>query len=265
MKKVYEPSNSLEGHMLQDILRQRGIDARLEGAGLQGAVGELPAIGLVRLLVEEEDFAAAREVIAAWERTPVPDPVEVPSRKLPGALVGALVGLVLGFGGAYAWFRVPTNSNGNDYDGDGVLDERWNYSPGGTLISSEGDRNFDRQTDVRWKFNSYGHPESSESDDDFDGTFESRTRFLNGQPHVTLTRTAEKDTADMRYLFRHGVLTTIEFLDKRSGNPLRVENYVRSRLASADIDSDRDGKLDRRHVYDELMNVTSTEAIEAPY
>ena len=69
MKTVFEPSNSLEGYMLQDLLKQRGIDSRLDGAHLQGGVGELPASGLVRLVVAEEDFRAARAVIDDYMRS----------------------------------------------------------------------------------------------------------------------------------------------------------------------------------------------------
>ncbi len=76
MKTVFEPSNALEGHMLQDVLRQRGIDSRLDGAHLQSGVGELPAIGLVRLLVDEKDYKAARAVIEEWDSSVVHDPFQ---------------------------------------------------------------------------------------------------------------------------------------------------------------------------------------------
>jgi hypothetical protein len=79
MKTVFEPSNSLEGYMLQDLLKQRGIDSRLDGAHLQGGVGELPASGLVRLVVSEEDFTAARAVIDDWESAHVTDPIPAPA------------------------------------------------------------------------------------------------------------------------------------------------------------------------------------------
>lgn len=264
MKTVYEPANTLEGHMLQDILRQRGIESRLEGAGLQGAVGELPAIGLVRLLVEDEDYAEARAAIDEWEKTPVANPIEAPPARAPGALVGALVGIILGFGGAYTWFRVPANTSGADYDGDGVLDERWNYSPGGTLVSSESDRNFDKIMDTRTRFDRYGFAESGESDDDFDGTFESRTRYRKGQAYLTTTDAGGKLSVNVRYLYRDGVLAKIEYVSKDSGQPLRIESYVPGMLVSADVDTDRDGRLDRRYFYDDLVNVTSTEEIAAP-
>jgi hypothetical protein len=264
MKTVYEPANSLEGHMLQDVLRQRGIEARLDGAGLQGAVGELPAIGLVRLRVEDEDYAEARAAIDEWEKTPVANPIEAPPARAPRALVGALMGIILGCGGAYAWFRVPTNTSGYDHNGDGILDERWSYSPSGAPVSSEVDRNFDQIMDVRTRFDRRSVPESSESDDDFDGTFESRTRYRNGQAYLTTTDGGGKLSVNLRYLYRHGVLAKIEYVDTDTGAPLRVEDYVPGKLVRADVDTDRDGRLDRRYFYDDLANVTSTEEIAAP-
>lgn len=48
-------------------LQQAGIDARIEGEYLQGGVGDLAAIGNVRVLVNDRDFDQAREVIADWE------------------------------------------------------------------------------------------------------------------------------------------------------------------------------------------------------
>jgi CheY-like chemotaxis protein len=64
MKTLYEPSNAIEAHMLQDLLQQEGISTRIQGAYLQGAVGELPASGLVHLVVEDDD--TIRQVIRAF-------------------------------------------------------------------------------------------------------------------------------------------------------------------------------------------------------
>ncbi len=79
MKTLYEPSNALEAHMLHDLLQQEGIPSRVDGAYLQGAVGELPASGLVRLVVEDNDYEQARAVILRWEATEVPNPTPPPS------------------------------------------------------------------------------------------------------------------------------------------------------------------------------------------
>lgn len=60
MKLLHQPANAVEGHMLADLLRQQGIASTLLGEHLQGAIGELPAAGLVRLMVAEEDHETTR-------------------------------------------------------------------------------------------------------------------------------------------------------------------------------------------------------------
>ena len=77
MRSVYEPSNAIQAHVLQDVLRQHGIASHVQGEHLQGAVGELPAGSLVRLLVAEGDYAAARRAVEEWERAAPMDEEEL--------------------------------------------------------------------------------------------------------------------------------------------------------------------------------------------
>ena len=67
MKTVYDASNNIEAHLVMHQLQQAGIDARIEGEYLQGGIGELPAAGNVRVIVNSKDEAEARLVIADWE------------------------------------------------------------------------------------------------------------------------------------------------------------------------------------------------------
>jgi Putative prokaryotic signal transducing protein len=67
MKSVYEASTGLDAHMILNLLEMRGISGRIEGEYLQGGIGELQAIGLVRVMVEEQDYDEARKIIAEWE------------------------------------------------------------------------------------------------------------------------------------------------------------------------------------------------------
>jgi hypothetical protein len=248
--------------MLEDLLRQRGISARLEGAGLQGAIGELPAIGLVRLVVEDSDFGAARAVIDEWEKSAVPDPVTALPKQRAGALVGAAIGLVLGIGGAIMYFRVPANVDGFDHNGDGELDERWMTSPGGTPIRTEIDRNFDGDVDFVWKLDRYGQAESGQSDDDFNGTFETQFRLRNGQVYFAQVDTDGDSIPDLESFARFGVLGTVEYRPNNSSRPVRVETFQLGKLVSADVDTDRDGTLDRRYTYDAFGEVASVKEIE---
>ena len=63
MQRIYEPENLLEGEMLLGMLASEGIEAHLLGQHLVGAVGELPACGLLGLLVAAPFAAAATAAV----------------------------------------------------------------------------------------------------------------------------------------------------------------------------------------------------------
>lgn len=67
VKTAYDAANNIDAHLVMHQLQQAGIDARIEGEFLQGGIGELPAAGNVRVIVDDQDLAEARAVIADWE------------------------------------------------------------------------------------------------------------------------------------------------------------------------------------------------------
>ncbi len=67
MKTVFDASSNIEAHLVMHQLQQAGIEATIQGEYLQGAIGELPAAGFIRVLVKAKDVDAARQVIADWE------------------------------------------------------------------------------------------------------------------------------------------------------------------------------------------------------
>lgn len=67
MRTLYEAANAIEAHMLQGVLHQEGIATTVQGAWLQGAVGELPAMSTVRLLVDDDRYDDARAAVARWQ------------------------------------------------------------------------------------------------------------------------------------------------------------------------------------------------------
>ena len=79
MKTVYETSTGLDAHMILNLLEVRGIAGRIEGEYLQGGIGELPAMGLVRVLVAEENYPEAKQIISEWES--IQPPGKRPNRK----------------------------------------------------------------------------------------------------------------------------------------------------------------------------------------
>lgn len=67
MKTVYEASNTLEAHMIRNLIEQFGISAWVDGEYLQGGVGEIQAMGIVRVQVNDVDYQQASQVISDWE------------------------------------------------------------------------------------------------------------------------------------------------------------------------------------------------------
>lgn len=81
MQRIYEPADLLEAQLLLGMLQQRGFTVRLLGADLLGAMGELPAMGLLSLIVPDEDARLARQLIDEY-LSATPEPGE-PSNLLP--------------------------------------------------------------------------------------------------------------------------------------------------------------------------------------
>lgn len=103
MKTLYQAANAVEAHMLADYLKQEGLSAQVLGEHLQGAVGELPASGLVRLVIDEAQYEAGREAIARWEAVQPADAPLASSAVNPGHTVWVFVlGLLAGAAGMYA-------------------------------------------------------------------------------------------------------------------------------------------------------------------
>ena len=247
--------------MLLDLVKQEGIEAHIQGEALQGAMGEVPMNGLVRLVVPEEHYPAARAIVDRWERTEVPVPLPKPPSRSSGLRM-LVLGLVIGVGGTYAAYRAPVTSNSVDYDRDGVPDETWTYAPNGTPIKMEADRNLDHKVDYIAHYNARGIIESAESDDNFDGVFETKMGFRNSNVEVAETDTDGDGYPDLRTRYVHGVIDTIEYINPTTGHPLRVEHYALGVLKYADVDTDKDGVLDTRIKYTRLAEVESREPLK---
>jgi hypothetical protein len=64
MQVVYEAANLIDAHLVRHALEHAGIPVFIRGEALQGAIGELPACGLVAVCVPESHWAQARLVVA---------------------------------------------------------------------------------------------------------------------------------------------------------------------------------------------------------
>lgn len=102
MKLVYEAQNSIEAHMIVNLLDQARLRARIDGEFLQGGVGELQTMGLVRVMVAEDDYAEARKLIEEWEQvqprleaTSHPDSTDRLNNLFIGFVLGVITTLLI--------------------------------------------------------------------------------------------------------------------------------------------------------------------------
>ena len=68
MQAVCRPADLLEANLLVAMLAAEGIAAHIHGASLVGGIGELPALGLLSLWVEDEDWQRATDLVQAYEQ-----------------------------------------------------------------------------------------------------------------------------------------------------------------------------------------------------
>jgi len=71
MITVYQAHSSFDAKLIQDQLSFEGINSHIMGNLLQGGMGELQAHGLVKLVVDEEDFESSIAIIENWKNTKI--------------------------------------------------------------------------------------------------------------------------------------------------------------------------------------------------
>jgi hypothetical protein len=68
VKLLYKAPDIVEAHILQDWLRAGHVQAQIQGEFLQGAVGEIPASGLISVWVNDDDFVPAQRILSDWRQ-----------------------------------------------------------------------------------------------------------------------------------------------------------------------------------------------------
>lgn len=63
MRIVYDAANLIDAHLVRHALEQADIPAFVRGEALLGAIGELPAVGLVTVAVPDSAWEQARHVV----------------------------------------------------------------------------------------------------------------------------------------------------------------------------------------------------------
>lgn len=85
MITVYDAEDLIDAHLVRGRLEAEGIEAWVLGEWLTGAMGELPAGGLLRIGVGEADRERAEAVVAEWRQSE-PVPVDAIDGLVDGAL-----------------------------------------------------------------------------------------------------------------------------------------------------------------------------------
>lgn len=96
MRLLYDASNGLEAHLILNLLEQSGLSARIDGEYLEGGIGEIQTMGIVRVMVEEADYEDAMTIIDAWDvKSPESESNGTNDSKTNSVVVGA-VGFMCG-------------------------------------------------------------------------------------------------------------------------------------------------------------------------
>ena len=68
MQRIHQPVDLIEAQMLISMLHSEGIRVHLQGADLIGGMGELPALGLLALMVDDQQASYARQLIDSYQQ-----------------------------------------------------------------------------------------------------------------------------------------------------------------------------------------------------
>jgi hypothetical protein len=109
LKTAFEASTAVEAHMILHLLQQAGVEGQVLGDFLPGGAGEIPAQGLVRVVVADGDESEARSIIADWERTQ--PPVVTPALpRMSHRSIGIAFALGAASGALVVWWALRTVS-----------------------------------------------------------------------------------------------------------------------------------------------------------
>ncbi len=91
MHTIYRAGNLFDAHLVKDALEAEGIPAFIAGEYLTGAIGQLPAMDYIAVMVPESSLATAHGIVEAVEsrlseaRLAIDDRVDLPDGPLGAA------------------------------------------------------------------------------------------------------------------------------------------------------------------------------------
>ena len=253
MKLAYEAANSLEAHMILDLLEQHGITGRLEGEHLVGGLGELPAV-TVRVMVEEQDFSTARVLIEKWNQQQPSTPAKTTKNRI--SFGGFLIGVITGMIAVIIYYRMPISETTIDHNNDGKPDEFFGY------YQSHVDRNFDGEIDYEIYYKKNGAADYSKSDENFDGRFETTIKYEHGNLATWESDRSGIGFSDYVINYKNGVIDTETFYSLQTNNPIKINYFDGLKILKSEIDSDNDGRMDTIYEYDSIGEITKRYKME---
>lgn len=255
MKSIYEASNTIEAHMILNLVEQAGLRGRVDGEYLQGGVGELQANGIVRVMVDEADYLEAKKIVEEWDSYQTSTETEQ-EKNSSSPVTAGFVGFLLGLATLTFYYNSPVTDEGIDYNGDGQYEEKWKYK-NGRASSAEVDRNFDGRIDTIYNYDRKGLIVSSASDENLDGIFETQMEYKYGQPIYQESDTTGDGFNNLRAIYTQGRLSQLKFYDPSTQQPVKIQRFGFFNMQSAEVDTNRDGKLDTIYEYDAIEEVQS--------
>lgn len=234
--------------MIKNLLAMNDLQSEIFGEHLQGGIGDLQADGVIRVMVADEIYPRAHQVVADWEAS---QPAIEPGSKVKTKT--SLGSLVLSFllGGVAMFFllQTPVSNDGIDHNGDGALDEHWHYA-GNLLRKVKIDQNRDGGIDAIWNYDHRGLLSSSKYDNNFDGRFELQCKIYRGNTTSCKADFDNDGFAEYRESYRSGVLNSISFYNPKTKLIKKKKILDGGRLVQAQIDLDGDGDLETQVKYD---------------
>ncbi len=264
METVFNAGNNIEAYMIANLLERSDISANVMGEHLQSAVGEIPAHGIIRVVVDPADAAQALEVIRDWEQRQVPvDPEEAtnPRKKSGSSVFPFMLGAIIASAILLWAFNTPFSENAADHNRDGQTDE-WMYWRNNNLSKIEIDRDFDGDIDLEYLYTPRKFLEKSFNDNDFDGRFEEQTTYKYNQPSLVEGDPDGDGLPDYKWHYNNGVAVKLELFVPGSRVVKKTLNYESGyRLTEAKLDTDLDGVFDTLIKYGPYAEEISRNAI----
>ena len=253
MKLLCEVDNSLEAHVIVNMLEQNSIKAELQGEQLSSGLGVLPPI-TIRIMVEEKDYIPAKLLVEKLNQQPSIPAAEAPKKSKIG-FGGFIVGFVFGMITISIFYRLPISATSIDHNKDGNADEFFGY------YQTQIDRNFDGEIDYELHYKKNGVAEYSNSDEDFDGRFETTINYEHGNLATWESDRSGIGFNDYVIRYKNGVIDTETFYSLQTNKPLKVNYFDGIKILKSEFDSDKDGRMDTIYEYDSIGEINKRHKI----